>query len=56
MKAMLDPKIVTAKIQGWARGVHGAAAGLANITASSHGCLNICVMFLIDYHSFALAG
>jgi hypothetical protein len=56
MKAMLDPKIVAAKIQGRARGAHGAAAGLANITASSHGCLNICVMFLIDYHRFALAG
>jgi hypothetical protein len=45
MKAMLDPKIVAAKIQGSAAGGHGAAAGLDLITPSSHGCSKIFPMF-----------
>jgi hypothetical protein len=37
MKAMLDPKIVAARIHGSDTGAHGAAAGLDLITPSSHG-------------------
>jgi hypothetical protein len=41
MKAMLDPRIVAAKIHGSAFGGHGIAAGLPKTTPSSHGGLKM---------------
>src|SRR5712691_11857077 len=38
MKAMLDPRIVAARIQGAASEEHGVRAGEDRITPSSHGC------------------
>jgi hypothetical protein len=44
MKAMPDPKIVAAKIQGSAARAHGAALALALMTPSSHGWTKIAAM------------
>jgi hypothetical protein len=41
MKAMLDPKMVAAKIQGSDTGAHGTPDGPDLMTPSSHGCLKI---------------
>jgi len=41
MKAMLDPKIVAARIHGSVARAHGAAARLDLIAPSSHGCMKI---------------
>jgi hypothetical protein len=41
MKAMLDPRIVAARIHGSALGAHGTAAGLPKTTPSSHGDLKM---------------
>jgi hypothetical protein len=45
MKAMLDPKIVAARIHGSAARAHGASAGLDLITPSSQGGLKIFAIF-----------
>jgi hypothetical protein len=39
MKAMLEARMVAARIQGAAAGVHGALAGAARAAASSQGSL-----------------
>jgi hypothetical protein len=39
MKAMLDPKIVAARIHGAAVAVQGASAFFKRMTPSSQGCL-----------------
>jgi hypothetical protein len=39
MKAMLDARMVAARIQGAAAGTHGALAGAARTAASSQGSL-----------------
>jgi hypothetical protein len=44
MKAMLDPKMVAAKIQGSDTAAHGTALGPARMTPSSHGCVKIFAM------------
>jgi hypothetical protein len=39
MKAMLDPRIVAARIHGAAFGEQGESAFFERMTPSSHGCL-----------------
>src|SRR6266705_153871 len=41
MKAMLDPRIVAARIHGSEPRAHGAAAGVDLMMPSSHGCVKI---------------
>jgi len=41
MNAMLDPRIVAARIHGSAALAHGAAAGLDRTKPSSHGCVKM---------------
>jgi hypothetical protein len=41
MKAMLDPRMVAARIHGSARGAHGTATAIPKTTPSSHGGLKI---------------
>jgi len=41
MNAMLDPKMVAAKIQASDTGAHGATVGRARITPSSQDCIKI---------------
>src|SRR5437870_13672903 len=41
MNAMLEPRIVAARIHGSAALAHGAAAGLDRTKPSSHGCVKM---------------
>lgn len=47
MNVMLDPRMVAARTQGAARFEHGASAGPARITASSHVALAMVVKLLL---------
>jgi hypothetical protein len=38
MKAMLDPRMVAARIHGSDGGAHGTTVGRARMNPSSHGC------------------
>ena len=52
MKAMLDPRIVTANTHGASFGVHADEASFERMTPSSQGCL---ITWAIDPYPFAYA-